>query len=336
MPDPHPHRAAVPPVADGAARPLWSVMIPTYNCARYLREALESVLVQDPGPAAMQIEVVDDGSEDDPAAVVEAVGRGRVGFFRQRANVGHTRNFQTCLARSRGWLVHLLHGDDYVLDGFYQRLGVAFATRPDAGAAFCRHIYMDAQGRWQEIPSPEQQASGVLADALVRLAGEQRIMTPAIVARREVYEKLGGFDDRLVCSEDWEMWVRIAAHYPVWYEPEALAVYRMHDDSNTGRHVRSGEDMRYTAMAIDMFETYLPRDAAAAIAARARETYALAALDTADRMLARRDVAAALTQAREAIRLRRSPRVARRILGLTLRAGVRWLGNAGGRRAAGS
>jgi hypothetical protein len=110
----------------------------------------------------------------------------------------------------------------------------------------------------------------------------------------------------------------------------------MHADSNTGRHVRSGEDMRYTAMAIDMFETYLPRDAAAAIAARARETYALAALDTADRMLARRDVAAALTQAREAIRLRRSPRVARRILGLTLRAGVRWLGNAGGRRAAGS
>jgi len=336
MRDPHPHRAAVPPVADGAPRPLWSVMIPTYNCARYLGDALWSVLGQDPGPDAMQIEVVDDGSRDDPAAVVEAVGRGRIGFFSQRTNVGHTRNFQTCLARSRGRLVHLLHGDDYVLTGFYQRLGAAFVTRPDVGAAFCRHIYMDAKGRWQDLPSPEQETSGVLDDGLVRLAAEQRIMTPSIVARRDVYEALGGFDERLVCSEDWEMWVRIAAHYPIWYEPQPLAVYRMHDDSNTGRHVRRGEDMRYTAMAIDMFETYLPRDTAASVAARARETYALAALDTAEKMLAQRDLAAALAQAREAIRLRRSPRVARRVLGMTLRAGAQWLARGAGRRAAGS
>jgi len=51
---------AIDPVAPDASRPLWSVMIPTYNCARYLREALGSVLDQDPGPGAMQVEVVDD------------------------------------------------------------------------------------------------------------------------------------------------------------------------------------------------------------------------------------------------------------------------------------
>ncbi|HZG65515.1 MAG TPA: glycosyltransferase, partial [Herpetosiphonaceae bacterium] len=75
----HPFRASITPVRDGAPRPLWSVMIPTYNCARYLRGTLESVLAQDPGPDHMQIEVVDDGSQDDPAAVVAEVGRGRVG-----------------------------------------------------------------------------------------------------------------------------------------------------------------------------------------------------------------------------------------------------------------
>ena len=41
-------------------------------------------------------------------------------------------------------------------------------------------------------------------------------MTPSIVVRRSVYERLGSFDRRLVCAEDWEMWVRIAAHYPIW------------------------------------------------------------------------------------------------------------------------
>src|SRR5215211_2985875 len=105
------YRAMIPPVSDGAARPFWSVMIPTYHCARFLRQTLESVLSQDPGPDWMQIEVVDDGSTlDDPGGVVAEVGKGRVGFYRQPQNVGHTKNFEICLKRSRGKVVHLLHG----------------------------------------------------------------------------------------------------------------------------------------------------------------------------------------------------------------------------------
>ena len=45
----------------------------------------------------------------------------------------------------------------------------------------------------------------------------------SIAVRREAYECLGGFDARLKCSEDWEMWVRIAARYPIWHEPAPLA-----------------------------------------------------------------------------------------------------------------
>src|SRR5688572_27849490 len=84
----HPsYRAEIPPVPDGVARPFWSVMIPTYHCARFLRQTLESVLIQDPGPVWMQIEVVDDGSIlDDPGAVVAEVGQGRVHFYRQAQN----------------------------------------------------------------------------------------------------------------------------------------------------------------------------------------------------------------------------------------------------------
>ena len=49
----------IAPVPAGVRRPRWSVMIPTFNCAKYLRETLGSVLAQDPGPERMQIEVVD-------------------------------------------------------------------------------------------------------------------------------------------------------------------------------------------------------------------------------------------------------------------------------------
>ena len=110
MNDQHPYRAAIPPVPEQADRPLWSVMIPTYNCANYLRETLASVLAQDPGPEAMQIEVVDDHStRDDPAATVKELGRGRVQFYRQTRNLGYIKNFETCLQRSRGKIIHLLH-----------------------------------------------------------------------------------------------------------------------------------------------------------------------------------------------------------------------------------
>ena len=65
-------------------RPLWSVMIPTFHCARFLRQTLESVLSQDPGPDVMQIEVIDDCStQDDPESVVRAIAGERVHFFQQ-------------------------------------------------------------------------------------------------------------------------------------------------------------------------------------------------------------------------------------------------------------
>jgi glycosyltransferase involved in cell wall biosynthesis len=316
------YRAKIPPVTDNSARPFWSVMIPTYHCARYLQETLESVLAQDPGPAAMQIEVVDDCSTlDDPEIVVQDIGRGRVTFYRQPQNVGHTRNFETCLQRAHGKVIHLLHGDDHVLNGFYRKMQHAFERQPKIGAAFCRQILVDDNGTWQNYSPLEQATSGILNNWLERLAEEQRIMTPSIVVRREVYEQLGGFDNRLICSEDWEMWVRIASQYPIWYEVDPLAVYRMHSASNTGRHIRNADDVRYNAMAIEIFRSYLPEEIVEKVTRKARETYALSALDTAHALLTKQDFSGVAAQIREALRLSRSLKVIRRTGGFFLRAG---------------
>lgn len=319
------YRSRIPPVPEGEARPLWSVMIPTYNCAKYLRETLASVLAQDLGPEMMQIEVIDDHStDDDPAAVVAELGQGRVGFYQQPENVGVPKNFETCLERSRGQLVHLLHGDDYVREGFYSKMQKAFETRPDIGAAFCRQIFMNQEGHQQALSDLEQSESGILTNWLERLASEQRIMTPSIVVRREAYEKLGGFDRRLICSEDWEMWVRIAANYPIWYEVEPLAAYRMHLNSNTGRHIRTGEDMRYTREAIAIFKSYLPDAIAERVSRQARETYAFSALDMAYSLLTKPDLVAAIVQIREALQFSYSLNVIRRVARLLEQAIAYW------------
>jgi GT2 family glycosyltransferase len=256
---PHPHRATIAPVAAGVVRPLWSVMIPHFNSAHFLAQTLESVLAQDPGPDVMQIEVVDDHStRDDPEPVVRDVGRGRVGFHRQPQNVRHVRNFATCLARSRGTLVHLLHGDDFVLPGFYRAMGAAFARAPEIGLATCRHHYALADGTMFGTSPVRRETAGRFVDGFYELAVIGNLQTPAVVVRRECYETLGGFDDRLLCTEDYEMWARIASAYPVWYEPETLAVYRFHGGSNTARDAATAENIRDMRRAVAIITEELP------------------------------------------------------------------------------
>jgi len=314
MREQHPYSPTIPPVADGEPRPLWSVMIPIYNSASYLRETLASVLAQDPSPDVMQIAVVDDHStQDDAAAVVEELGRGRVEFYRQPQNVGLIKNFQTTLEVSRGKLIHLLHGDDLVRDGFYQKLQRAFMENPEIGAAFCRHIIIDEHSHWQHISELEQQENGVLPNSWLDLiAGFQRIQTPSIVVRREVYEKLGGFDYRLPTGcEDWEMWVRIAANYPIWYEVEPLAMYRKHPGSITKTNVKNGKYVQQLRDSAKIFLTYLPKQNAEKFYKKTMQNCAFHALEIADSILAEGDMHSTINLIREALKCSRSFRVVR-------------------------
>jgi len=283
-------------------RPLWSVMIPTYNCADTLRDTLRSVLAQDPGPAIMQIEVVDDCStRDDPAAVVAELGGGRVELYQQPQNVGHSLNFNTCLQRAQGQLVHVLHGDDCVREGFYNRMQGVLAKNPDAGAAFCRFITMDRCGHWGTIAPLEQPEDGILSGWLDKIATGQRLQTPCMAVRRAVYEQLGGFDERLAYHEDWEMWVRIASHYAVAYITDPLALYRLSAASETAQGAkvaRYGRDLRLT---LEVIRPDLPAARAPALLRQARREFALACLRRGHRTFGAGNAAVVPAQIREAL-----------------------------------
>jgi GT2 family glycosyltransferase len=314
-------RPRIAVLTESTPRPLWSVMIPTYNCATYLRETLASVLAQDPGPEQMQIEVIDDCSTDNPQAIVEELAPGRVAFHRQPQNVGHIRNFNTCIERSRGHLVHILHGDDTVRDGFYRTMAPPFQEHPEIGAAFCRYISMDGEGNWETIGSLEPGGRGILDGWLERIALGQRLQTPCMVVRRSVYERLGGFDARLTHCEDWEMWTRIAANFPVWYEPEPLTLYRVHYRSSSSRSRGIGENVVDLRRAIEINRELLAPASADELTARALEITAVTAIRRAGGMLQAGNDGAARAQVREALKTSRSPAVLERLAFF----GVLWL-----------
>ncbi len=247
------------PVSKTEGRPLFSVMIPSYNCIQYLKQTLESVLAQDPGKDLMQIEVVDDCSTDgDVAALVKDVGKGRVTFFQQRQNRGSLRNFETCLNRANGLYVHLLHGDDLVKQGFYNEVKSLFNKYPEAGSAITNFNWVNEN----EIQSPCTldllPTPGIIDNWLYKIASRQWVQPPAVVVKRSVYEKLGGFF-AVHYGEDWEMWIRIASQYEVAYSPRCLATYRGGHSSNIStRSILSGENFRDLSTVIDIVQDYLP------------------------------------------------------------------------------
>jgi glycosyltransferase involved in cell wall biosynthesis len=240
-------------------RPSLSVMIPTREPGSYLVGALRSVLRQALGPEQMQIAVVDDASRSDVQALIEqADGQGRVELHTTDTNRGISGNWNQCLKLARGHIVHLLHQDDLIEDGFYHRMLPPFSRHPQLGMAFCRHAFIDSQNRTTRVSHREKWFAGVLGAWLERIATKQRVQCPAVLVRRAVYESVGGYRTDLRYALDWEMWVRIAARYEVWYEPNVLASYRRHEENESTRLLSAGKIGHDVVNAIELIGAHLP------------------------------------------------------------------------------
>ncbi len=238
----------------------WSVMIPAYNCGKYLRQAIESVLAQDIGIEKMQIEVVDDCSTDiNVQQLVETIGKGRVLYFRQPTNVGSLRNFETCINRATGKYVHLLHGDDYIDVDFYGEIEMMFGKYPEAGAACTGFTQVTGENKFISNSNILEGEPRILQDWFSIIATKQQLQTPAVVVKREVYEKLGSFFG-VHYGEDWEMWVRIAANYPVVLSPRKLAHYRVHDSNISSNYFSTGQNIRDIRAVLETIKSHLPAD----------------------------------------------------------------------------
>jgi glycosyltransferase involved in cell wall biosynthesis len=295
-------------------RPVWSVMIPTYNPrAEYLEETLKSVLQQDPGPEQMQIEVVDDCSKDDTASeVIHRVGAGRVTFHAESQNRGLANNWNRCIERARGHWVHILHQDDIVLPGFYDRLRKG-AEESHASAIFCRYAIANSKGHWIHMSELHRKSAGLLDDWHAKITAQQLIQCAAIAVRRRVYEQLGGFLPHLRFVPDWEMWQRIASQFPLCFEPSILACYRLHPHSATSRLSLDAADTCEVRHMIELTATYHTPARSRALASKARLWWAEAAVFHARELLVKVGFAPAWRQILEALRLSHNRRVVRKI-----------------------
>lgn len=242
--------------------PLISVMIPVYEPNHFLVQTLQSVLNQliDFPTGAIQVTVLDDASPtvDIHSLIKNVQDAHQVEFKRNPKNLGLAGNWNRAIELANGELVHILHQDDVVLPGFYKTMSEALQQHPEAGMAFCRHAIIGANSEVQRISHRERWRSGLLRHWLARIAMRTRIQCPAAFVRKSTYTAVGNFRTDLKYSLDWEMWVRIATRYPVWYETNMLALYRRHAQNESARLAASGAQEPDLLKTIDIFSGYLP------------------------------------------------------------------------------
>jgi glycosyltransferase involved in cell wall biosynthesis len=219
------------------AWPLISVVIPTYNRANLITDALESVLQQSYRP--VEVIVVDDASEDNTRRVVEAwdlVNNLSSVFtlrYIQQAKLGGNAARNRGIEEATGELIAFLDSDDTWHTEKLEKQA-AYFTESSVGAVYCGVQHKDfTTGNILE-PSGRLYPQGYLLEEM--LVRDVTAQTSAYIVRKPVFEKVGCFDTDLLARQDWDMWIRIACDFKIACVPELLVDFREHAGERTASY----------------------------------------------------------------------------------------------------
>jgi len=306
-----------------------SVVIPSYNYARYLPACVQSALDQATPELDVAVLVIDDCSGDDTPAVGRrlAAADSRVEFRRHDHNRGHLATYDEGLAWAHGDYCVILSADDLLVPGALLRAARVLDAHPTVGFTYGRSIRFEFE---------EDRPPARTGEPRVRIwngrdwiaqrcrTATNCISSPEVVVRTALQHRLGGYRLDLPHSGDLEMWLRLAAHADVAFLGGVdQAYYRMHAASMARtRFTTPSADLRQRKAAFDAVFDEHGRFVADSARLRARAGRALAreALWSACHGMDRVQMDAAAVAELEAFALAAAPH-ARRLSGYR---GLRW------------
>jgi glycosyltransferase involved in cell wall biosynthesis len=201
-------------LGDTPSPPRISVILPTYNRAWILGEAVDSVLNQD--YANLELIVVDDGSTDDTASLI-ATYADRITVICQ-ANRGVSAARNAGIRAASGELIALLDSDDTWLPGKVTAQASFFETHPDALICQTQEIWI-RNGVRVNPGNHHRKQTGMIFERSLALC----LVSPsAVMMRRSLLDEMGLFDEALPACEDYDLWLRIAWKYPIHLIDQAL------------------------------------------------------------------------------------------------------------------
>lgn len=227
-------------------QPLVSVIIPTYNAEKWIRDTVNSALGQTYAP--LEVIVVDDASTDGTLKTLEGSDP-RVRLFRNEKNLGVGGSRNRAMKEARGEYIAFLDHDDLWHPEKLKLQLPLFEKNPAPGLVFSDCFYLNPGGKQYRAFEFSLPARGSAFQSLIE---ENFIPCLTAVIPKKVLNAVGSFREDLKISEDYELFLRIARQYPIEYVAEALATYRVHD-----RNFSHRRDIYHQEL-ISIWKTYSP------------------------------------------------------------------------------
>lgn len=219
------------------APPSFSVVVPAFNAEATVMACVESVLRQT--VSDLELIAVDDGSTDATGALLDSMTDARARVVHQ-SNRGLSAARNTGISEARGNIVCLLDSDDLWLPHYLEVVAQTFHGNPQAAMVYTdawalddrtRRIRKQTAMHWQRPPSPPPADPEQLFCELL----SRNFVLANAAAYLDALRVVGPFDERLTSAEDWDMWLRMAAHgFLIAATPEPLAVRRLHASQMSG------------------------------------------------------------------------------------------------------
>lgn len=208
-------------------QPKVSVIIPTYNREKFIGAAIKSVL--DQTYKDFEIIVIDDGSTDGTADVVKEFNSEKIRYIYQ-SNQGRSRARNHALELAQGRYIAFLDSDDMYLP---EKLGMQvdfMDRRPDCGMVYTSAYCIDENGN--SLPHVyEAKVSGWIYKDIAFFV-PVTITLPTVMARHEVFEAVGGFDENMERFEDTDMWRRISKTFQIGAMGTFTCLLRTHIENS--------------------------------------------------------------------------------------------------------
>jgi len=210
------------------ANSLISIIMPCYNAAPFVEEAVRSVLNQT--YPRVELIIVDDGSSDGSPEIVKRISEenpGRIKLLLQtQAGPYPARNFG--LRHATGEFVAFLDADDWWRDDCLEKLHAALTANQDAALAYCgwQNVGLEGGRSAPHVP-PDYEEEGK-AECFLRAAAPWPIH--AALVRRRVMDQVGGFQTYLPTCMDYDLWLRLGLAHRIVRVPEVTAFYRYHQE----------------------------------------------------------------------------------------------------------
>jgi glycosyltransferase involved in cell wall biosynthesis len=205
--------------------PTVSVIIPAYNQAKFLRDAIESVVCQT--YQDYEIIVVDDGSTDDTALIVAQYAKRIHYIFQENRGLAGARN--TGIRNAQGQYIALLDSDDMWMPDFLMKMMALVVKDPGAIVYYCSAQYCDAEGH--ELPQIIVCDQIPVETMYESLAVANFIIPSTVVMLKSAILDIGLFDPSFRACEDWDLWLRIAPIGHFSCIRDCLIKYRLHGSS---------------------------------------------------------------------------------------------------------